>query len=309
MDLGPEQRGRVRTSFGIFAHHARTQVRLYNKLNLKAKLLVWALPSFYMALGVFFLIVGPSEVGQFTYDITQKLSNMSFGWLIIGGVITVVCFPPSIGHTTMITLCGFAYGMHGCWLAVGASVVGSALAFVVLRVLFAKRLRRWTSKNEKWTALEAVIRTKGLPLIILIRLSPFPPWVYANTLFASIESVYLWQFIIATACNAPKWILYVFIGSRLASLSDGEQRHHMSTETVIIDACLIVGGLFIGVIASVVVYRLVQRQLRNTKGGSSGIAEMAVESLEDSEEAPLLLDLSSDSINDPSQEHQQLLDV
>jgi hypothetical protein len=27
-------------------------------------------------------------------------------------------------------------------------------------------------------------RAKGLPLIILIRLSPFPPWAYANAFFA-----------------------------------------------------------------------------------------------------------------------------
>jgi uncharacterized membrane protein YdjX (TVP38/TMEM64 family) len=47
----------------------------------------------------------------------------------------------------------------------------------------------------------------------------------------SIEPVQLWQFFIATACNSPKWFLYVFIGSRLASLSDGEQRHDMSTRT------------------------------------------------------------------------------
>lgn len=27
-------------------------------------------------------------------------------------------------------------------------------------------------------------KAKGLPLVILIRMSPLPPWVYANTLFA-----------------------------------------------------------------------------------------------------------------------------
>lgn len=27
-------------------------------------------------------------------------------------------------------------------------------------------------------------KAKGLPLVVLIRLSPMPPWVYANTLFA-----------------------------------------------------------------------------------------------------------------------------
>ena len=38
----------------------------------------------------------------------------------------------------------------------------------------------WVVNTERPT-LQA---TKGLPLIMLIRASPFPPWVYSNTLFA-----------------------------------------------------------------------------------------------------------------------------
>ncbi|EEB88373.1 hypothetical protein MPER_13825, partial [Moniliophthora perniciosa FA553] len=50
-------------------------------------------------------------------------------------------------------------------------------------------------------ALEAVVRAKG----------PFPPWVYANSLFA---------FVVATLFVFPKLLLHVFIGSRMAALSD-----------------------------------------------------------------------------------------
>lgn len=62
-----------------------------------------------------------------------------------------------IGHTTLLNVCGFAYGMKGFPLAAGASVLGSAIVFVVLRLLFSKRLRIWSSTNEKWQALEAVV--------------------------------------------------------------------------------------------------------------------------------------------------------
>lgn len=119
----------------------------------------------------------------------------------------LISFPPCIGHTTTVTLCGFAYGMKGFFIAAGGSLVGSATAFAVLRFLFSRRLRKWSSSNEKWQALEAVVvrshifsfhtrrwgvylsfplsqEAKGLPLIVLIRASPFPPWVYANSLFA-----------------------------------------------------------------------------------------------------------------------------
>jgi len=67
-----------------------------------------------------------------------------------------------IGHTTLVTLCGFAYGMKGFAIAAIASVFGSALVFVILRLLFNRKLRYWSSKNEKWQALEAVVASQFL---------------------------------------------------------------------------------------------------------------------------------------------------
>ena len=66
------------------------------------------------------------------------------------------------GHTTTVTLCGFAYGMKGFYLGLAGSVLGAAVSFVVLRFLFAKRLRKWSATNDKWTALETVV-VSGCP--------------------------------------------------------------------------------------------------------------------------------------------------
>lgn len=81
--------------------------------------------------------------------------------------LVFVSFPPLIGHTTLITLCGFAYGMPGFFIGATGSIVGSALAFVTLRLLFSKRLNAWSSQNEKWQALEAVVVTRRRLLELL----------------------------------------------------------------------------------------------------------------------------------------------
>ncbi|THH17954.1 hypothetical protein EW146_g2952 [Bondarzewia mesenterica] len=201
-----------------------------------------------------------------------------------------------VGHTTMLHVCGFAYGIKGFSLAACASLIGSTVVFLVLRFLFGKRLHAWSSTNDKWQALEAVINAKGLPLIILIRVSSFPPWVYSNTLFASIQAVSAWQFIIATICTFPRFLLYVFIGSRMAALSDGKQRDQMDTQTKIINGCLIAGGIIMSITASWIVYTLMQKQL---KGISPEIDELVEEAIEEADEgAPLLDNLSSDSLRD-----------
>lgn len=63
----------------------------------------------------------------------------------------------------------------------------------------------------------------------------------------------------------------------------------MDTQTKIINGCLVGGGFLLGIVASVVVYRLVQRQLENLKGVSSSAEEDIIEALEEADEgAPLL---------------------
>lgn len=45
----------------------------------------------------------------------------------------------------------------------------------------------------------------------------------------SIEVVSLWQFVFATLFIFPKLTLHTFVGSRMAALSDGDQRGRMDT--------------------------------------------------------------------------------
>ncbi|KAK7049605.1 Tlg2-vesicle protein [Paramarasmius palmivorus] len=234
---------------------------------------------------VFVIVVSPGRIAQFLYDQVTHIAATPLGWLTLG---------LAIGHTTLVTLCGFAYGMKGFAIAAIASVLGSALVFVILRSLFAARLRAWSAQNQKWQALEEVVKAKGLPLIILIRISPFPPWVYSNSLFAfmtpkSISSVALWQFVVATLFIFPKLLLHVFIGSRIAALSDGEQRSHMDTRTKVINGLLVGGGVLVAICASGLVYTLVQRHIRKLEGLPRDVDELAAEAIEDfDEEAPLL---------------------
>ncbi|KAK1236737.1 Tlg2-vesicle protein [Marasmius sp. AFHP31] len=263
--------------------------RRYQRLPLYGKVFIWLLGLFYLCLGVFVIVVSPSRIAQFLYDQATKLSQTQFGWLVLGAAIVVISFPPLTGHSTLSTLCGFAYGMKGFFITAIGSVVGSAIVFLILRALFSARLRTWSSKNEKWQALESVVRAKGLPLIILIRVSPFPPWVYSNSLFASIESVSLWQFVVATMFIFPKLALQVFVGSRIAALSDGDTRSHMDTRTKVINGLLIGGGIVFAIAASGVVYTQVQRHIRRLSGMPRDVDEMAADAIEHYDEvAPLL---------------------
>lgn len=264
-------------------------IRKLKSLNLATKLFLCLLVVFYLSLGVLVIIISPARIAQYLYDQAHILAEAPFGSLALALAIVCISFPPLIGHTTLVTLCGFAYGLNGIYIAAGASIVGSALVFVVLRFLFSARLRAWSGHNQKWQALESVVRAKGLPLVVLIRISPFPPWVYSNSLFASIEAVKLWQFVIATFCIIPKLLLHTFIGSKIAQLSDGDQRGRMDTHTKVINGLLVGGGILIAIFTSWLVYNLVQNHIRHLEGISPDVDELAAEAIEDfDEEDPLI---------------------
>jgi len=82
----------------------------------------------------------------------------------------------------------------------------------------------------------------------------------------------------------------------------------MDTQTKIVNGCLVGSGILFGVAASIVVYRLVQRQLRHLKGVSTSTEEDIIEALEEADEgAPLLGNLSSESLLEEGNHQQPLV--
>jgi len=141
-----------------------------------------------------------------------------------------------------------------------------------------------------------VVEARGLPLVILIRWCPLP-WVYSNALFSSIETVSLFQFLIATLCFSPKFFLHVFIGSRIALLSDGHQRGEMDTPTKILNTLSIIISSLVGMGTGWFVWRLTNEKIRELEefrgeGDEEEGAPLARAELE----APLLRAFSNSSL-------------
>ncbi|KAG2348347.1 Golgi apparatus membrane protein TVP38 [Suillus weaverae] len=261
-------------------------VRSTNSRHLVRKPVIWLIVFFYVCMAVFIIAVTPARIAQFTYDVAQGLRYLSYGYMLLIVAMVVISFPPFIGYGTLLNLFGFTYGMKGFIPAAVGTLAGSAIVFVILRMTFGRRLRSWTPTNAKWQALEAVIRSRGLPLIILIRMSPPVPWAWSNSLFASIESVSLLQFFIATWFVLPKVFVYVFVGYRVARLSDGKQRIRMTTQAKIFNAFIIACGFLSTILASSVVYYFMQKEIKHLQASSSKRDEVAADVLGAKEETP-----------------------
>ena len=167
-------------------------VALFLTYTTYTQVFIWAVILFYACLGkydvsyrtlhhfyklspgVFIIIATPSRIAQLSYNWAASLAATPYGWLIFFAasgiyawnipqhviyysISVIVSFPPLIGHTTVVTLCGFAFGMKGFWIAATGALFGSAFVFVLLRAFFGQRLRQFSVNHKKWRGLEEVV--------------------------------------------------------------------------------------------------------------------------------------------------------
>jgi len=258
----------------------------FRNLGPRGKAFVGFLGLVYAGMFSLVFYFGPAKIFQTLYDFSRALHDMPGGWLILGGILVLSSFPPLVGHSTCLSLCGFAYGLQGFFIAAPAAIIGSALSFVILRKLFKARISKWSRQNKKWTAMEEVVKAKGMPLIILIRISPIP-WVYNTAFFASIESVSLLQLIVATFFLFPKILLIIFVGSQVGDMSDGTHRNEMSPLTKALNVLSIIISILVAVGTGWFVWRTTSAKIRHIEDLPAETDRLAEEFL-DEVNAPLL---------------------
>lgn len=264
----------------------RRLVKSANSRYPVGKSLIWFILLFYAGLATLITLGTQGRVAQLTFDSAQALRNIPYGYMLLIVVMIVVSFPPFIGHGSLLHLFGFTYGMWGFFPAAFGTMLASVVVFATLRMMFGKKPRMLTPTNEKWRALEAVIRSKGMPLIILIRMSSVVPWAWSNSLFASIASVSLLQFFIATWFVLPKVFIHVFVGAILARLSDTRVRERVHILTRFLNSILLIGGILLTFAASSLVYYFVQKEIKLLRVRSLERDEIVVESFKATEETP-----------------------
>ncbi|KAH6650173.1 hypothetical protein F5144DRAFT_36704 [Chaetomium tenue] len=142
------------------------------------------------------------------------------GWLPLWLATVATGFPPLIGYSTCVTLAGFVYGFPAGWpLAASATVVGSAGAFVVSRGWLRGYVQRLVGGDARFVALGQVLRRDGLGVLVMIRLCPLP-YSLSNGFLATVGSLGVGQFVLATVAATPKLLVHVFIGWQLSQLAE-----------------------------------------------------------------------------------------
>ncbi|KAK4687680.1 hypothetical protein P7C73_g2419, partial [Tremellales sp. Uapishka_1] len=267
----------------------RESLNRYKKLGRRGKSVIWFITFMhFLVLGLIILIT-PTRIGVFFNDIALRVRNMGVGGMfLLAACVILASHPPLFGFSGSMTLIGFTYGIWpGFLIASLSSMVGAAIAFISVRLFFLNWMRKFgNSKNKKWEAFGHVMKAKGTLLIIMIRWCPIP-FAIGNGLFASIESVKLWQYMLANLLIQPRLLIPVFIGSRLISLADPDARP--DPLRFWLNLLSIALSSTISLLTGLWIYKLTEAQMKKVQEG-----DLAVEALEALEEGALLGDYSGE---------------
>ncbi|GAA5949672.1 hypothetical protein JCM3765_002748 [Sporobolomyces pararoseus] len=230
----------------------------YESLSPRSKLLLWFWIALHVVGAVAFWWIGWENIFAWMAQLADNVRKLKYGWLILSAIVVVSSIPPLIGYGTAQTLIGFAYGVYpGFFISAGSCLVGGVFSFLVVRKLV-RFFAPFIQKDKTFQALSNAVRVKGLPLIILLRLCPFP-YPYSNAFFASVESVTLGQFFLATLTITPKLLLHVFIGHRTYLFADPTSRHKMDPLSRWINFGFMVFGSLLGMGTSWYLYKTTMR--------------------------------------------------
>ncbi|WVQ93198.1 hypothetical protein IAU59_000262 [Kwoniella sp. CBS 9459] len=248
----------------------RELVHRYHKLGRKGKATIWFITFMHILMLALVIIITPTGIGRFFTNLALKLKEMGWKGMVLCCLFSILSsHPPLFGFMGSLTLIGFTYGIWpGFLLSFISSMLGAGLSFLSVRAFFLG----YISKSEKWDAFGHVMRAKGLPLVIMIRYCPIP-WNIGNGLFASIESVKFWQFMLANLLIQPRLLIPVFIGSRLTSLAS-DVHDPLQTWLNLLSIAI---STTISLVTGIVIYRLTLEQMRKLKNEEGELAAEYVE--------------------------------
>lgn len=126
---------------------------------------------------------------------------------------------------------------------VGASA-GAIASFLLGRYLMRDCVSKLSKKYSIFEALDNALASKGLRIMVLLRLSPIIPFNAINYI-AGVSALKFLPYLWSLFAILPGTILYVFLGASASSLTDSAMGDDNSTVTIVV----IVLGVFFGFIA------------------------------------------------------------
>lgn len=141
---------------------------------------------------------------------------------VVYALMYAVCVTALVPASLLTLGAGAIFGVVGGTIVVciGATL-GSMLAFVLARTVLRKRVEQMIVKRPKLAAVDRAIAAEGTKLMLLCRISGFPPYVFANYVFGLTGVTAMSYFLTTFFGIIPGCFAYTYAGHAGAAVATG----------------------------------------------------------------------------------------
>ncbi|KAI8940364.1 hypothetical protein NX059_004057 [Plenodomus lindquistii] len=271
----PTWKQRALSQYSSLSRRISTQ---FAKLSLIQKILL-IIGNIALVVGAILFLVYNEQIFAKLLPWAKKWRDVPGGWLILWAGIFVVSFPPLIGYSSLLTICGFVYGFPNGWfIAATATICGSTASFLLSRSILKSLVHRLIANDTRFAALALTMKHDGLKLLIMIRMCPLP-YSLTNGAVATFPTVHWASFALANAIVSPKLMLHIYIGAQFEKLADSNGKMDPGTKALSYFSIAI--GAIAGVATGWFMYRKTKQRAAQLEAEErAGIRRMSVEDLE-----------------------------
>jgi uncharacterized membrane protein YdjX (TVP38/TMEM64 family) len=140
---------------------------------------------------------------------------------------------------------GGLYGLQAIPIILLSATLGSVLAFLIARHLFADRLQRRVDQHPQLRAIANAIDSESWRLVALLRFASPVPNSVQNYVFG-LTRIRLWPYTLATfVFTIPQTLLYVYIGAVGRSILLEDLSSPLSRILMVISALCVASVFFL----------------------------------------------------------------
>ncbi len=179
---------------------------------------------------------------------------LSLGWqgifLYIGAY--AVCALLLIPSTALGLLAGSVFGLGtGVLAAAAGSNLAAWTPFLLARTVLRRRVEEWARARPRFQAVDAAVDDGGLPVVLLVRLSPVFPYTILNYLMG-LTRLPFWKYAVGSVLGMlPGNFVFVYMGT-LPTVAAEQSPGILALQ---------VAGLLATLAAMIVITRLARRKL------------------------------------------------
>ncbi|KAL7751908.1 Tlg2-vesicle protein [Sorochytrium milnesiophthora] len=202
-------------------------------------------------------------------------ANGVLGIFVVVLILSATAFPPMIGYSTLLTLCGYVWGFPlGFVPGFLGGFIGSSLCFIAAR----RYLRQYVERKvlvrfPNVNTIKRVIERRGFKFLLLIRIAPYP-YNIVNVLVATTRIPYR-VYAAATAISLLKILIHIYLGASLTNFTElvlpapapgagaGNENNASRERATVLSHVFLGVGFACAVVGIVWVWRVVQRAVKD----------------------------------------------